>query len=115
MPMKRVVLFLADEQIRKARKLGKEMDRSMASVVRRALEHYFKEDEFQLTEPGTKLMKRVALFLADKQIRKARSLGILMGRPMAWVVRGALEHYFKTDAIQKELRRSEPRRQRGWS
>jgi hypothetical protein len=42
MPMKRIALFLREEQIRKAKKLGKEMERSLASVVRRALDHYFK-------------------------------------------------------------------------
>lgn len=60
-------------------------------------------------------MKRVALFLTDEQIRKSRKLGKEMGRSMASVVRRALEYYFKTDAIQEELRRSESRRQRGWS
>jgi hypothetical protein len=45
--MKRVALFLKEDQIRKAKKLGKETDRSLASVVRRALDFYFealKED-----------------------------------------------------------------------
>jgi hypothetical protein len=41
MPMKRVALFLKEEQIRKARKLGKEQDLSLAWVVRRALDFYF--------------------------------------------------------------------------
>jgi len=39
--MKRVALFLKPEQIRKARQIGKKMDRSLASVIRRALDFYF--------------------------------------------------------------------------
>ena len=49
-------------------------------------------------------MTRISLFLTDVQIRKARQLGKNMDRSMASVIRRALEHYFKTDAIQRQLR-----------
>lgn len=51
MRMKRVALFLTHEQIRKAKKVGREQDRSLAGVVRRALDRYFK----LLEEQGFKL------------------------------------------------------------
>jgi hypothetical protein len=39
--MKRVALFLKESQIRELKKHGKEIDRSLASVVRRAIDFYF--------------------------------------------------------------------------
>jgi hypothetical protein len=39
--MKRISLFFREEQIEKAGKLGKEIDRSLAWVIRRALDFYF--------------------------------------------------------------------------
>jgi hypothetical protein len=39
--MKRVALFLTDEQVRKAKSLGKQIDAPWAAVVRQAVEFYF--------------------------------------------------------------------------
>jgi hypothetical protein len=40
MPMKRIALFLREEQIREAKKHGEEHHVSLAWVVRTALDHY---------------------------------------------------------------------------
>jgi hypothetical protein len=40
-------------------------------------------------------MRRVALFLTDQQIRKAKSLGEKIEAPVAAVVRQALDFYFE--------------------
>ena len=40
-------------------------------------------------------MRRVALFLTDQQIRKAKSLGEKIDAPWAAVVRQALDFYFE--------------------
>ena len=40
-------------------------------------------------------MQRVALFLTDQQIRKAKSLGEKIDAPWAAVVRQALDFYFE--------------------
>jgi hypothetical protein len=39
--MKRVALFLTDEQVRKAKSLGEKIDAPWAAVVRRAVDFYF--------------------------------------------------------------------------
>ena len=39
--MRRVALFLTDQQIRKAKSLGKEIDAPWAAVVRQAIDFYF--------------------------------------------------------------------------
>jgi hypothetical protein len=39
--MRRVALFLTDEQVRKAKSLGKEIDAPWAAVVRQAVDFYF--------------------------------------------------------------------------
>jgi hypothetical protein len=39
--MKRVALFLKESQIRKLKAHGQQIDRSVASVVRRAIDFYF--------------------------------------------------------------------------
>lgn len=40
--MRRVALFLKEEQIRKAKSLGKKIDAPWAAVVRQALDFYFR-------------------------------------------------------------------------
>ena len=39
--MRRVALFLTDEQVRKAKNLGKKIDAPWAAVVRQAVDFYF--------------------------------------------------------------------------
>jgi hypothetical protein len=39
--MRRVALFLTDQQIRKAKSLGKEIDAPWAAVIRQAIDFYF--------------------------------------------------------------------------
>ena len=39
--MKRVALFLTDEQVHKAKSLGKEIDAPWAAVIRQAVDFYF--------------------------------------------------------------------------
>jgi len=39
--MRRVALFLTDQQVRKAKSLGKEIDAPWAAVVRQAIDFYF--------------------------------------------------------------------------
>lgn len=64
--MKRVALFLTDDQIRKAKSLCRKIDAPWASVVRRALDFYFEA----LKEGGIK--PETLPELLDGRVSKSR-------------------------------------------
>lgn len=103
--MKRVSLFLKKNQIQKLKELAQEQQDPWSLMVRDTIDFYIEIWEElakkELTKDAAEL-KRVSLFLKEKQIRKLKALSQKWFVPSSMLVRDAIDFYIETSEKARE-------------